>query len=41
METEEKIIEGILAREKENSSIHINVVRAYLKKAVELTRKNG
>jgi len=32
---EEEIIEGILAKEKENSKIHIDIVRGYLKSAFQ------
>ena len=38
METE-KIVEGILAREEENSKIHIDKVREYLREAILETRK--
>ena len=38
METE-KIIEGILAQEEENSKIHIDKVREYLREAILEVRK--
>ena len=37
--TKEEEIEGILAQEKENSTIHIDKVREYLEKAIQEAQK--
>ena len=39
MKINEEIIEEILAREKENSKIHIDIVRRYLEESIQEYKK--